>query len=110
MQRGKQVDIFKERISESPYPLIICGDLNDVPHSYAYKNIRSNRKDAFLEKGSGIGKTFIGGRSKFISSLPTLRIDYIFADQSFEVNQFKIIETQLSDHLGIISDLSLYKK
>lgn len=109
-QRGKQVDIFKERISESPYPLIICGDLNDVPHSYAYKTIRSDRKDAFLEKGFGIGKTFIGGRSKFISSLPTLRIDYIFADKSFEVNQFKIIETPLSDHLGIISDLSLYKK
>ena len=109
-QRGKQVDIFKERISQSPYPLIICGDLNDVPHSYAYETIRSNRKDAFLEKGSGIGKTFIGGRSKFISSLPTLRIDYIFADQSFEINQFKIIETRLSDHLGIISDLSLYKK
>jgi endonuclease/exonuclease/phosphatase family metal-dependent hydrolase len=109
-QRGKQVEIIKERISESPYPLIVCGDLNDVPHSYAYKTIKANRKDAFLEKGFGIGKTFTGGRSKFISSLPTLRIDYIFADQSFEVNQFKIIEKRLSDHLGIISDLSLYKK
>ena len=109
-QRGKQVDIFKERIAESPYPLIICGDLNDVPHSYAYKTIRADRKDAFLEKGFGIGKTFTGGRSKFISSLPTLRIDYIFADQSFDVQQFKIMDERLSDHLGIISDLSLSKK
>lgn len=109
-QRGKQVDIFKEKIDESPYPLIICGDLNDVPLSYAYKNIKTNRKDAFLEKGFGLGKTFAGGRSRFISSLPTLRIDYIFTDQSFNVEQFKIIDTHLSDHLGIISDLSLSKK
>jgi endonuclease/exonuclease/phosphatase family metal-dependent hydrolase len=109
-QRGKQVDIFKERIDESPYPLIICGDLNDVPHSYAYKNIKANRKDAFLEKGFGLGKTFAGGRSRFISSLPTLRIDYIFTDQLFNIEQFKIMETHLSDHLGIITDISLSKK
>jgi endonuclease/exonuclease/phosphatase family metal-dependent hydrolase len=108
--RGKQADIINEKMSSSPYPVILCGDLNDVPSSYSYVTIRGNRKDAFLEKGSGLGKTFVSGRSRFLGWLPTLRIDYILVDPDIEVVQFEQVRKQLSDHRGLITDLELPKK
>ena len=108
--RGMQADVVHEKMSSSPYPVVICGDLNDVPSSYSYVTIRDDLNDAFLEKGSGLGKTFMSGRSKFLSWLPTLRIDYIFADPDLEVVQFQQVTKQLSDHRGLITDLELPKK
>jgi endonuclease/exonuclease/phosphatase family metal-dependent hydrolase len=108
--RGMQADVIHEKISSSPYPVVLCGDLNDVPSSYSYVTIRGEFKDAFLEKGSGLGKTFMSGRSRFLSWLPTLRIDYIFVDPDLEVKQFRQVTKQLSDHRGLITDIELPKK
>ena len=68
--RGAEADLVKQKIEESPYPVIICGDFNDVPNSYTYFTIKGNLQDAFLKKGMGLGRTF-----QYLS--PTLRIDYI---------------------------------
>jgi endonuclease/exonuclease/phosphatase family metal-dependent hydrolase len=108
--RGIQADVIHEKMSSSPYPVVICGDLNDVPSSYSYVTIRGELNDAFLEKGSGLGKTFMSGRSRFLGWLPTLRIDYIFTHQDLEVIQFQQVTKQLSDHRGLITDLELPKK
>ncbi|MGB4843628.1 MAG: endonuclease/exonuclease/phosphatase family protein [Ferruginibacter sp.] len=99
-KRASQADILKTTIKESPYPVIVCGDLNDVPNSYSYFTIKGNLQDAFLKKGSGFGRTF-----RFIS--PTLRIDYILADKKFTVAKFNKIEVPYSDHYPIITDLEL---
>ncbi len=57
-------------------------------------------QDAFLKKGFGIGRTF--------SALsPTLRIDYIFADQHFRVKQFNRVAKKYSDHYMLVSDIAL---
>lgn len=109
-QRGKQAELLHAEIQKSPYPLVICGDLNDVPSSYAYVTTRGKLKDAFLEQGAGLGKTFLSGRSRLLSWLPTLRIDYIFTDKRFEVKQFSLSDGSLSDHRGVISDFQLPKK
>ncbi|MBK7121790.1 MAG: hypothetical protein IPH68_02690 [Chitinophagaceae bacterium] len=60
-------------------------------------------KNAFVEKGSGLGRTFSG-----IS--PVLRIDNIFVDEEMEVLQFNLIKKKLSDHFPIIADVQLVKK
>lgn len=96
--RYQQAQIVKEKIAESPYPVIITGDFNDVPNSNTYFVIKGNLQDAFLKKGFFIGRTF-----RFIS--PTLRIDYILADKSFKVNQFRVIHVPYSDHYPIEADL-----
>lgn len=98
--RYEQAQMVKEKIAESPYPVILTGDFNDVPNSNTYFTIRGHMQDAFLEKGTGIGRTF-----RFIS--PTLRIDYILADKKFKVSQFGIIRVPYSDHYPIIADLQL---
>ena len=92
-----------EKITQSPYPSIVCGDFNDVPNSGTYFNMKGNLQDAFLKKGFGIGRTF--------STLsPTLRIDYIFADQHFRINQFTRVAKNLSDHFMIMADVELNRK
>jgi endonuclease/exonuclease/phosphatase family metal-dependent hydrolase len=101
-RRGVQANIVKEEIDKSPYPSIICGDFNDVPNSYTYFHIRGERKDAFLEKGFAIGRSFI-------ALAPTLRIDYILPDQHFEVKQFDMVDEDLSDHIMLVTDLLLKK-
>jgi endonuclease/exonuclease/phosphatase family metal-dependent hydrolase len=109
-QRGKQADIMRRKIEESDYPAIVCGDLNDVPNSYAYFRIRKDMKDAFLEKGSGLGKSYFSRQSRSLAWLPTLRIDYIFADKSFNIGQFAMVTEKISDHLGLITDIEIPKK
>jgi endonuclease/exonuclease/phosphatase family metal-dependent hydrolase len=102
-KRAMQAEILHNKIKESPYPVIVCGDFNDVPNSYTYFTIKGNLQDAFLKKGTGLGRTF-----RFIS--PTLRIDYILADKKFEVAQFNKLEVNYSDHYPVISDFILSKE
>lgn len=101
-RRSVQANIVRSTIDESPHPSIICGDFNDVPTSYTYFRIRGNRQDAFLAKDYGIGRTYI-------ALAPTLRIDYILPDRTFQVDQFDMVDEDLSDHLMLVADLSLKK-
>jgi endonuclease/exonuclease/phosphatase family metal-dependent hydrolase len=98
--RGDQVDIVRRELDHSPYPAIICGDFNDVPNSYTYFQIRGSRKDAFVEKGKGLGRTFA-------NLSPTLRIDYVIADDRFEVTQYKRQVLSYAEHFPIVVDLKL---
>jgi endonuclease/exonuclease/phosphatase family metal-dependent hydrolase len=108
--RGVQSDMIKREVNRSPFPTVVCGDLNDVPNSYAYQTVRGDMQDAFLEEGTGLGKSFISGRSKFLTWLPTLRIDYIFTSPRLQVEQFKMVTRDLSDHRGLITDLKMSEK
>lgn len=101
--RSIQTNMVADIIKNSPYPVIFCGDLNDVPNSYTYTTIKGNMQDAFLQKSFGIGRTYN-------SLAPTLRIDYIFADKNFKVNQFKRITTRYSDHYMLVADVELKNK
>ena len=87
-------------LDDSPYPLVFCGDLNDVPNSYTYFTVRGGMQDAFLKKGFGIGRTFS-------AVSPTLRIDYIFTDQHFSIRQFNRVAKRYSDHYMLVSDIAL---
>jgi endonuclease/exonuclease/phosphatase family metal-dependent hydrolase len=98
--RSTQAGIVRQILDDSPYPMIFCGDLNDVPNSHTYFTIRGNMQDAFLEKGFGIGRTYS-------SISPTLRIDYIFTDDRFKIQQFSRVVKYLSDHFMLLADVEL---
>ncbi|MES2645562.1 MAG: endonuclease/exonuclease/phosphatase family protein [Bacteroidota bacterium] len=98
--RARQAGVINPMLNESPYPEILACDMNDVPASYAYWKLKGGRKDAFAEMGFGVGRTFI-------ALAPTLRIDYIMPNKRFAVNQFHIIQKRYSDHLPIVTDLTL---
>lgn len=98
--RGSQADQIRPILDSSEYPAVFCTDMNDVPQSYAYWRLRGSRKDAFLEKGFGIGRTYM-------SLAPTLRIDYIFCDQTWEVVQVGTVANRFSDHRPVVADMVL---
>ncbi len=102
---GVQSDYLVDKIDASPYPAVVMGDLNDVPGSYTYSVIKGARKDAFLEKGAGLGATFTSSSSLMLQMLPTLRIDYIFHPEAFETVQFTQGGKKLSDHSFLVSDI-----
>ena len=60
----------------------------------------SGLKNAFYEKGSGMGRTYNG-------DFPNYQIDYIMASPQFNIGSYQIIEKKLSDHYAIYSDLLL---
>lgn len=101
--RSAQARDIKDEIKKSPYPVIVCGDMNDVPNSNAYQIISRDLYDAFTEKGWGIGRTF-----KFLS--PTLRIDYILHSQSLKVDRVQVLGSPRSDHSPVLADFILDKK
>ena len=103
LKRQAQAEKVRAEIEKSPYPVIVCGDFNDLPNSYACETIGKGLQNAFEEKGTGLGRTFSG-----IS--PTLRIDNIFVDKAYSVNQFKRVAKKLSDHFPIITDISKKSK
>jgi endonuclease/exonuclease/phosphatase family metal-dependent hydrolase len=98
--RGYQADTVRRKLDVSPYPVIICGDFNDVPNSYTYFHIRGNLQDAYIAKNLGVGRTYI-----HIS--PTLRIDYIFPSNDFLIVQSMRFKSPYSDHYPVLTDLQL---
>ena len=100
VKRAGQAELLQAKIKNSPYPVIVCGDFNDVPNSYSYFTVKGNLQDAFLRKGAGFGKTL-----RMLS--PTLRIDYILADKKFTVQQFNKIEVPYSDHYPVMADFNI---
>jgi endonuclease/exonuclease/phosphatase family metal-dependent hydrolase len=100
VKRAGQAELLQAKIKNSPYPVIVCGDFNDVPNSYSYFTVKGNLQDAFLKKGTGFGKTL-----RMLS--PTLRIDYILADKKFTVQQFNKIEVPYSDHYPVMADFNI---
>lgn len=95
--RNRQADLARQETGNSPYPVILCSDLGDVPNSYAYFRLRGGLKDAFLERGRGLGRTY-----RFIS--PSLRIDYIFAAKQLGVVNYRCPGPVYSDHFPLVAD------
>ena len=98
-RRAQQVNLIRESIRTSPYPVILCGDLNDTPVSYTYRAFSEHLNDAFLQRGWGISPTYAG-------LIPLLRIDYILHDAHFNTASYKTIRQAYSDHYPIVSQLS----
>lgn len=98
--RKLQVDIIRQDAAQCPYPYIFMGDFNDTPGSYAFNRMATGMKNAFREKGTGIGETFRGG---FASS----QIDYILLSKQFNVLDYQIIRKEISDHYPVSSDVTL---
>ena len=103
LRREQQANKIAAEIKKSPYPVIVCGDFNDVPNSYAYATIGKGLQNAFEKKGAGLGRTFSG-------IAPTLRIDNIFAAPAFRVEQMTRVAKKLSDHFPIIADFTYLGK
>ena len=98
VKRSEQAKQIIDHVSQSPYPVILCGDFNDTPNSYCYRQFSELLIDSFKESGKGIGNTYIG-------AFPSFRIDYIFHSEDFESKNYYTLPERFSDHHSIVSQL-----
>jgi endonuclease/exonuclease/phosphatase family metal-dependent hydrolase len=89
-QRASQVEMISEHIRKSGNPHFIIGDFNDPPVSYSYATLKKGLRDAFVENGFGMGKTYIG-------IMPNFRIDYILYPSTFKGESYNAYKLS-SDH------------
>ena len=100
-KQQQQAEMIKEHKKDCPYPIIICGDLNNSAFSYVYRNIKGKLKDAFEEAGKGFGPTY---KFRYYPA----RIDYVLADDKMTVKKFESFpEFENSDHYPIMAKLSM---
>lgn len=95
-----QTELFLMHKKQCHYKMVICGDFNNTAFSYVYRKIKGDLNDTFKEAGNGFGRTY---DFKFFP----VRIDFIFADDSFNINGFKAYNEHYSDHFPISTTLSL---
>lgn len=106
---AEQVRSLKTHADACPYRLVMCGDMNENPISYAYHLLSRGMQDAFVERGSGLGRTYNG-------LFPAYRIDYIFYRSALnratgkvvedeaaqmEAQRFEVLDMTYSDHKPI---------
>jgi endonuclease/exonuclease/phosphatase family metal-dependent hydrolase len=101
-QRSAQALQLAALIKESPFPVIVCGDLNDTPVSFTYQTVARRLQDAFLQCGNGWGRTMA-----YYS--PSLRIDYVLPAKAFSVHGCNTLRVADSEHFPVIARLSLKK-
>lgn len=97
-KRAEQVQDLKKQFDTLNSPYFVIGDFNDPPVSYAYQILSNNLKDAFVERGSGLGKTYIG-------AMPNFRIDYILYPKNFNGVSYKSHQLK-SDHKMLETTIS----
>lgn len=95
-KRALQAQVVKTYINKSPYKVMVVGDFNDTPVSYAYRKIRKGLNDSFIHSGYGAGFTYRG-------NYPPNRIDYILYDNKYLNSYFEIIKIKYSDHYPIVA-------
>lgn len=77
--------------------MIVCGDFNDSPVSYAHRVISRNLQDAYVEAGFGPGFSY---NQNFLY----FRIDHILATETFKVLNCKVDRSiTASDHYPVWS-------
>ena len=82
-------------------PVIMCGDFNEPPLSYNYRQMqKAGFVDTFTKVGRGIKPTYAG-------KLPLLRIDYIWANDGVTPLGFKRYRYKISDHYPIMLDFKI---
>lgn len=100
IHRGLEARLMANIIQQSKHPVLVCGDLNDIPGSYVYFQIRGHLNDAFLAGGRGLGATYI-------KSLPLLRIDYLFYPSTLTLKGYTSYNIPYSDHRPILLALEI---
>ncbi|GHT68064.1 endonuclease [Bacteroidia bacterium] len=99
--RALQAQAISKIIAENKNPyIIVCGDFNDTPISYARHKIKGKLHDAFVDSGCGLGITY--NRYRFL-----FRIDYILHSSNIKSYNCTVGKLRNSDHFPVWCYLQL---
>lgn len=90
-RRNKQAKELKKRTDKCKNPVIICGDFNDTPSSYAYRTIVRDKHDCYSVAGNDISGSYKPSGGIF-------RIDYILCSKQLHPISYHLLDNSWSDH------------
>lgn len=79
---------------------IIAGDFNAQARDRCLEPLRQNLLDSFAQRGVGWGFTFE-------STLPAIRIDYIWHSRDMSCKNCRVVPCQASDHFPVVAGFGL---
>lgn len=86
------------------HSVILCGDFNDTPISYAYQQISRRLDNAYRQGGRGVGVTYS-------ERLFPVRIDHIFCSDQWRCTEARVdVSMGASDHYPVIAKLEKQQK
>ncbi|MBC3759979.1 endonuclease/exonuclease/phosphatase family protein [Hyunsoonleella sp. SJ7] len=100
IKQKEQVKIVLEHASKFDGKVIFAGDFNSNPYSQNYRKLKGDKKDTFVNAGTGIGTTYRFANYPF-------RIDFVLVDPSIDVVSHQNFKVNLSDHEPILTHLKL---
>jgi len=104
VNRAPQVKDLARYIEEQHLPVILCGDFNDSPVSYAHHRIGQLLEDCFVSSGNGPGFTYHHHGMR-------VRIDHIFCSDIWEPQGcYADNKISASDHYPVITWLKKRSK
>lgn len=96
-ERAAQIDTIVSYLDAHPCKrVVVCGDLNDTPVSYAHRRLASRLTDAYAASGNGPGRSF--ARDAIY-----VRIDHLFCSSAYRPYGARIDRSLTrSDHYPLI--------
>ncbi|MCB9071299.1 MAG: endonuclease/exonuclease/phosphatase family protein [Prevotellaceae bacterium] len=95
--RAQQARAVRDSIAKSPYPVVVCGDFNDVPQSYAYRTISKGLCDIQTSTSWGYNYTF-HSNGMFVD------IDHVLVSkEAITPLRYSVIHKAYSDHYPVLA-------
>ncbi|MFB0534642.1 MAG: endonuclease/exonuclease/phosphatase family protein [Anaerolineae bacterium] len=111
--REAQISEIQTAIQETGLPAVIACDCNMTDLMTAYSQVTTTMRDAYRDRGWGLGHTFLiprGLELRFPFNLPVLRLDYLFYSPEITAITIDIISGDTgSDHLPLVGQFELDK-
>lgn len=109
-ERGQQLDVLfaaidtpQSTVGQSTLgevPTLVVGDFNTPPRGLVYAKLANRFGDAWRQSGWGTGDSFA-------SSLPVVRIDYVWTSRHFQSRRASVLKSTASDHCALSVDLMM---
>lgn len=90
--RAKQAEAVAAEVAKAKGDyILVCGDFNDTPISYAHRTVQGSLVDSFAESGKGMGVTY--NQNMFL-----FRIDNILHSENMKSINCTVDKIRYSDH------------
>jgi endonuclease/exonuclease/phosphatase family metal-dependent hydrolase len=99
--RASELMLLQNHLKGNAVPTLLCGDFNDTPSSFTYKQLNKlGFSDGFLKSGHGFGSTYAG-------NIPFQRIDYLFSSNGLSSTYAQVFKLPHSNHYPLVGTFQL---
>jgi endonuclease/exonuclease/phosphatase family metal-dependent hydrolase len=106
-QKRREVDTLISAIAQNAQRYIFTGDLNSLPDSYTVEGLRKTLKSAGPDYTQATWTTKPFSYEGFEANTLEWRLDYVFTTPDIAVLDSRIIKTEFSDHLPILTTIEI---